>query len=61
MGHSICSKVQLNVYDNTLSNLKYFVTMAEMYKPKKKTKTNYFQLEQLATYIVGKEASNQKT
>ena len=39
MGHSLSSKSQLNVYDNTPADLECYASMADILRPKKKAKT----------------------
>ena len=39
MGHSLSSKSQLNVYDNTPANLECYASMATILRPTKKAKT----------------------
>ena len=39
MGHSISSKLQLNVYKNTPNDLECYASMADILRPKKKAKT----------------------
>ena len=61
MRHSISSKVELNAYNKILDSLECCVTIAEMLRPKKKAITDCLSAITIAIYIVGKEASNQKT